>query len=116
MRVASHPLLPKVTITILVQFEQTRLKILPMPVNANNTHTHNSNENVVEDKRPQKNPNDNVTDGEHRIPSACHVLVHIQPMIQSEQLEQSDQCVPYPTGNEKQEARFKHPNLIYLNN
>ena len=61
--------------------KQIRLKILPILMDGKTIHTHNSNENVVEDERPQKNPNDYVTYGEHWIPSAGHVLVHIQPMI-----------------------------------
>ena len=65
-----------------------------MEPNWQNTPTHNSSKDISEDKGSNDYPENDVESTEEWSGNFCYVLIHCQPVIQGEQLEECDKGCP----------------------
>lgn len=55
--------------------------------------THNAHKYVAEDERSENDPEKDITEAELRVGDLTHVVVNFSPVVQGEQLEESDQGI-----------------------
>ena len=66
-------------------------------------HTHDSNKEVPEDKGPNPNPEQDIGTGEEFARDLDEVIVYLVPLIEGEQLEESNQSIWKRAGKKRRE-------------